>query len=102
MRSSNLIRRSSLPGERSHHEFRAEKFQKRFLVQQRFGLLVEEGFVGGMRVHPDEELLNYKQLDMLETVTRVYRQQKNHEAEAANAPAEEAPAAEATEAPAEA
>lgn len=31
-----------------------------------------------MRVHPDEELLNYKQLDMLETVTRVYRQQKNH------------------------
>ena len=31
-----------------------------------------------MRVHPDEELLNYKLLDMLETVTRVYRQQKNH------------------------
>ena len=31
-----------------------------------------------MRVHPDEELLNAKQLDMLETVTRVYRQQKNH------------------------
>ena len=31
-----------------------------------------------MLVHPDEELLNYKQLDMLETVTRVYRQQKNH------------------------
>lgn len=31
-----------------------------------------------MRVHPDEELLNSKQLDMLETVTRVYRQQKNH------------------------
>ena len=31
-----------------------------------------------MRVHPDEELLNYKQLDMLETVTRVYRQQKIH------------------------
>ena len=32
-----------------------------------------------MRVHPDEELLNYKQLDMLETVkARVYRQQKNH------------------------
>ena len=31
-----------------------------------------------MRVHPDEELLNAKQLDMLETITRVYRQQKNH------------------------
>ena len=31
-----------------------------------------------MRVHPDEELLNSKQLDMLETVTRVFRQQKNH------------------------
>ena len=31
-----------------------------------------------MRVHPDEELLNSKQLDMLETVTRVYRQQKNY------------------------
>ena len=30
-----------------------------------------------MRVHPDEELLNAKQLDMLETITRVYRQQKN-------------------------
>ena len=31
-----------------------------------------------IRVHPDEELLNSKQLDMLETVTRVYCQQKNH------------------------
>ena len=31
-----------------------------------------------MRVHPDEELLNAKQFDMLETITRVYRQQKNH------------------------
>jgi hypothetical protein len=31
-----------------------------------------------MRVHPDEELLNDKQLDVLETITRVYRQQKNH------------------------
>ncbi len=31
-----------------------------------------------MRVHPDEELLNAKQLDMLETITRVERQQKNH------------------------
>ena len=31
-----------------------------------------------MRVHPDEELLNDKQLDMLETITRIYRQQKNH------------------------
>ena len=31
-----------------------------------------------MRVHPDEELLNAKQLDMLETITREYRQQKNH------------------------
>lgn len=31
-----------------------------------------------MRVHPDEELLNTKQLYMLETITRVYRQQKNH------------------------
>ena len=31
-----------------------------------------------MRVHPDEELLNAKQLDMLETITRIYRQQKNH------------------------
>ena len=31
-----------------------------------------------MRVYPDEELLNDKQLDMLETITRVYRLQKNH------------------------
>ena len=31
-----------------------------------------------MRVHPDEELLNDKQLEMLEIITRVYRQQKNH------------------------
>ena len=31
-----------------------------------------------IRVHPDEELLNDKQLDVLETITRVYRQQKNH------------------------
>ena len=31
-----------------------------------------------MRVHPDEELLNDKQLDMVETITRIYRQQKNH------------------------
>ena len=31
-----------------------------------------------MRIHSDEELLNDKQLDMLETITRVYRQQKNH------------------------
>lgn len=31
-----------------------------------------------MRVHPDEKLLNDKQLNMLETITRVYRQQKNY------------------------
>ena len=31
-----------------------------------------------LRIHPDEELVSEKQLDMLETVTRVYRQQKNH------------------------
>lgn len=31
-----------------------------------------------MRVHPDEELLNDKQLDMLYTITKIYRQQKNH------------------------
>lgn len=31
-----------------------------------------------LRIHPDEELVSDKQLDMLETVTRVYRQQKNH------------------------
>lgn len=31
-----------------------------------------------MRVHPDEELLNDRQLDMLGTITRIYRQQKNH------------------------
>ena len=31
-----------------------------------------------MRIHSDERLLNGKQLDMLETITRVYRQQKNH------------------------
>ncbi len=31
-----------------------------------------------MRVHPNEELLNDKHLDMLEIITRVYRQQKNH------------------------
>ena len=37
------------------HEFRAEKFQKRFLVQQRFGLLVEEGFVGGAAAFGDEQ-----------------------------------------------
>ena len=31
-----------------------------------------------MRVHPDEELLNDKQSDMLDTITKIYRQQKNH------------------------
>lgn len=31
-----------------------------------------------MRVHPDEELLNDKQLDMLDMITKIYRQQKNH------------------------
>ena len=31
-----------------------------------------------IRVHLDEEQLNDKQLDVLETITRVYRQQKNH------------------------
>lgn len=31
-----------------------------------------------MRIHSDEGLLNEKQLDILETITRVYRQQKNH------------------------
>ena len=31
-----------------------------------------------LRIHPDEGLVSDKQLDMLETVTRVYRQQKNH------------------------
>lgn len=30
------------------------------------------------RVHPDKELLNDKQLYLLETITRVYHQQKNH------------------------
>lgn len=31
-----------------------------------------------MRVHPDEELLNDRQLGRLETITMVYCQQKNH------------------------
>ena len=31
-----------------------------------------------LRVHSDEALLNDKQSDMLDTITRVYRQQKNH------------------------
>ena len=31
-----------------------------------------------MRIHSDEGLLNEKQLEILETITRVYRQQKNH------------------------
>ena len=31
-----------------------------------------------LRIHPDEELVSDKQLDMLETITRVYRQQKNY------------------------
>lgn len=31
-----------------------------------------------LRIHPDEELVSDKQLDMLETITRVYQQQKNH------------------------
>lgn len=31
-----------------------------------------------MRIHPSDELLNDKQLDILETITIVYRQQKNH------------------------
>lgn len=31
-----------------------------------------------MRIHSDERLLNEKQLDILETIKRVYRQQKNH------------------------
>lgn len=31
-----------------------------------------------LRVHPNEELLNDRQLDMLGTITRIYRQQKRH------------------------
>ena len=31
-----------------------------------------------MRIHSDERLLNEKQLDILETITRVYRQQSHH------------------------
>ena len=31
-----------------------------------------------MRIHSDEGLLNEKQLDILETITRVYRQQSHH------------------------
>ena len=31
-----------------------------------------------LRVHPNEELLNDRQLDMLRTITRIYRQQKSH------------------------
>ena len=31
-----------------------------------------------MRIHLDAELLNDKQLDMLDTITKIYRQQKNH------------------------
>ena len=31
-----------------------------------------------IRVHPDEELLNDKQSDMLDTITKIYRQQKSH------------------------
>ena len=31
-----------------------------------------------LRVHPNEELLNDRQLDMLGTITRIYRQQKSH------------------------
>ena len=31
-----------------------------------------------MRIHLDAELLNDNQLDMLDTITKVYRQQKNH------------------------
>ena len=31
-----------------------------------------------MRIHSDKELLDDKQLDTLEIITRVYRQQKNH------------------------
>ena len=31
-----------------------------------------------MRIHPDKDLLNDKQLDILVTITKVYRQQKNH------------------------
>ena len=30
-----------------------------------------------LRVHPNEELLNDRQLDMLGTITRIYRQQKS-------------------------
>ena len=31
-----------------------------------------------MRIHSDERLLNEKQLDILETITRVYRQPSHH------------------------
>ena len=31
-----------------------------------------------MRIHLDAELLNDKQLDMLDTITKIYRQKKNH------------------------
>lgn len=31
-----------------------------------------------MRVHPDEDQLNAKQLDMVAIITKLYCQQKNH------------------------
>ena len=54
--------------------------QTRKMIMRLLALLgkILGGIRRQMRVHPDEELLNAKQLDMLETVTMVYRQQKNH------------------------
>ena len=54
--------------------------QTRKMIMRLLGLL---GKILGeirrqLRVHPDRELLNDKQLDMLDTITKVYRQQKNH------------------------
>ena len=54
--------------------------QTRKMIMRLLGLL---GKIFGeirrqMRVHPDEELLSDRQLDMLDTITKVYGQQKNH------------------------
>ena len=54
--------------------------QTRRMIMRLLGLL---GKILGeihrqLRVHPNEKLLSDRQLDILDTITKVYRQQKNH------------------------
>ena len=54
--------------------------QTRRMIMRLLGLLgkILGEIHGQLRVHPNEKLLSDRQLDILDTITKVYRQQKNH------------------------